>query len=121
MKLEILGDHAPSGVYMADFLGVERDDYYNPDEPSPSLRWRFRVVRGQYDGHLICGFTDLVPRDNNSCGRFLGAITGDEPVAGLSVELDDFVGQRYLLVVDVEPGSYIPSIEACVAVSGRIT
>ena len=70
-------------------------------EYGDGLKWIFQVVEGPLKGREVCRTTKPSPTHRNSCGKFLAALDGQSPSDGLDLDTDDFVGDRYLVIVGV--------------------
>ena len=92
-------ENAPAGVYQpCIFKGLDECE----TAKGKAYRWRFDLP----DGKPITELSDREhpPTVRNKTGRFLAALAGKPPVAGTSVEPNDFVGRKYLIVVTPKAG-----------------
>ena len=115
MKATIRNNVLPIGHYQVDFEGIEvceSDDY------GPGWKWSFIVAEGEFEGRSVSRFTSDLPTPKNSCGRFLAGLAGKSPFDGLDVDTDDFLGARYIAVVEATSsgkssrvGSIVPAAD----------
>ena len=86
----------PVGNYQATFLGLEETETKN----GPCWRWCFQIDGDEHDGKHITELSDTNPTCKNKAGRFLVALGKKKLEAGVSVNPGDYVGERYLLIVE---------------------
>ena len=86
------GGTVPAGTYSATFQGIESGE----NARGAYHKWAFRTD----DGKTITAFSDgSPPTTKNRTGRFLSALSGQPLTAGVEVNTDAFIGQRYTCVV----------------------
>ena len=96
MNFVIKSSDCPAGVYKARFTGVEE---MNHAEYGDGLRFDFEVLDGPQKGKRTCRITSADPTPRNAAGRMLGDLAGVAPANGVSVNLDDYVGREFTIVV----------------------
>ena len=96
MNFVIKSTDCPAGVYKARFTGVEEMTHA---EYGDGLRFDFEVVDGTHKGKRTCRVTSADPTPRNAAGRLLGDLAGVPPANGVNVDLDEFIGQEYTIVV----------------------
>jgi hypothetical protein len=87
----------PVGNYVAKFVGVETNTH---PEHGEGLEWLFEVVKGPHAGSKTSRTTGMVPSGKNACGRILGGMTGGAISPGVEVDLNRFVGKKFLVMVE---------------------
>jgi hypothetical protein len=104
MKLKVSAGGVPAGAYSAKFLGFEAV----PNDPTKGygagIRWQFEVVAGQHTGSKAGRITNATPTAKNACGKMLSGLTGKALKPGEEVDLGQFVGKVYLIVVQDSDG-----------------
>jgi hypothetical protein len=95
MKLRIKG--VPPGRYTALFESVKETVH---DDFGAGLAWHFVILGGQFDGQAVQRTTPREPTPKNGCGKMLKAIAGSLPSAGVEVDLAQFFGTKYSIVVE---------------------
>jgi hypothetical protein len=99
MKLKVSAGGVPAGAYSAKFLGVE----VVPEDPTKGygagIRWQFEVVGGQHTGSKAGRITTATPTAKNACGKMLSGMTGQALKSGEEVDLGQFVGKAFFVVV----------------------
>jgi len=113
MKVVIKNNSLPVGVYHASFEEIEESSH---KDYGPGWKWVFAIRGGKHDGTLCYRTTKDKPTPNNSCGRFLAALSGTEPTDGFSTDPDDFLGKIYIVTIESSPsgestriGSFVPA------------
>jgi len=95
----------PAGVYQpCIFKALEECE----TKQGKAYRWKFAVEQeGPQKGAAISELSDRErnPTVRNKTGRFLAALLGKPPAAGMTVEPGDFVWRRYLVVVSPKAGA----------------
>ena len=107
MTIKASGDLVKPGQYQTTFKGIESQETEN----GPAIRWIFETDNGQ----RISGLTDLGPTTKNKPGRWLSALSGKPISDGISVNTDDYIGKRYLVIV--QPYKDSSRIETFVALA----
>src|SRR4051812_48117763 len=87
----------PQGFYRAKFLGVED---VNNDMYGPGLKWSFEITDGAYRGKTPNRTTGLDPSTKSQCGKMLAALAGGSLLVGSEVNIDQYVGRYYEIVVE---------------------
>lgn len=87
----------PVGNYVAKFTGVEKNTH---PEHGEGLEWQFEVIKGPHAGAKSSRTTGMVPSGKNACGRILGGMTGGAISPGAEVDLDRYVGKKFLIMVE---------------------
>ena len=96
------GEGVPAGSYLATFAGIEPVN----NEFGDGLRWQFTVVAGPQKGCKASRTTQPKPSPKNGCGKVLTGLLGRQLNPGESLDVEQFVGQTYLIVVaQTESGS----------------
>ena len=95
MLLRVPG--VPAGQYTATFSAIEKSKHVEYGE---GLIWKFVIHGGQYDGQTAQRMTGPHPTLKNGCGKMLKGITGSVPSIGNEVELDMFIGSKFLILVE---------------------
>lgn len=95
----------PPGTYTGTFAGVENVPA-NPEKGfGPGVRFKFTIVAGLFEGQTTCRVTGTSATQKNSCGRILSGLLGRALRDGELIEVDSFIGRKYMLVVAPGPGS----------------
>jgi hypothetical protein len=103
---------APVGLYTARFLGIEDKDH---PEFGAGLEWRFEIIDGPQKGHIISRTTGCQPSLRSGCGKMLQAIVGAPVQEGTAVDLAQYVGRTYQVMVEVNStgnGTRVGSVAA---------
>lgn len=87
----------PVGNYVAKFVGVEKNTH---PEHGEGLEWQFEVIKGPHAGAKTSRTTGMVPSGKNACGRILGGMTGGAISPGAEVDLERYVGKKFLIMVE---------------------
>ena len=95
MKLVVSSGGVPAGSYQAAFKEAEAVD----NDYGPGLRWVFEVASGPYAGQKTSRITAQTPTPKNACGRILAGLLGKKLTADEEIDLSNFVGNTYLIVV----------------------
>jgi hypothetical protein len=96
MGFTIKSNDCPAGVHKAVFNGCERTTHV---EYGDGLKFEFEVVDGPHKGVRACRYTSADPTPRNAAGRLMADLAGQKPTNNLSVDVDEFVGHQYLIVV----------------------
>lgn len=99
MKLTLGSGSVPPNSYLAKFVGVEQVE---ANQYGPGLRWVFEIVAGPQSGIKVSRMTGAAPTLKNGCGKMLMAVSGKSTV-GETVDLTQFVGKVYLIIIVVRP------------------
>ena len=91
------GGGPPAGIYRAKFLTVEQTEHAEFGE---GLKFCFEVTAGDNVGMLATRITGARPTPQNAAGRMISGISGTSLTAGVTIELDPFVGQDFLVQVE---------------------
>jgi hypothetical protein len=91
-------DDVPPGAHKAVFKALM------PCETSKgeAFRWVFEVVEGDHKGKIASDLSDRKVTTLNKCGRWLCALSGKPLADGTSVNPDDYVGKKYLVIVEAK-------------------
>jgi hypothetical protein len=102
MLLKVSAGGPPAGTYDATFDGVEATQH---EEFGAGLRWTWTIVQGPQHGQVASRVTNATPTNKNACGRVLAGLVGRKIEPREEIDVQSFVGQRYLIVVqDAERG-----------------
>ena len=89
------------GIHKGEFVAVE------PCETSKgkAWRWKFKITEGKEAGKIVCELSDgeNPPTPANKTGRFLSALASKPLNDGDSIEVAQYVGKPYMLVVEAKP------------------
>jgi hypothetical protein len=99
MHLTLGSGSTPPGSYLAKFVGIEPTA---ANEFGAGIRWQFEILSPPLSGTKIGRTTSDKPTLKNACGRMLTGISGKTTV-GETVDLTQFVGKTYLIVVTLRP------------------
>lgn len=92
---------AKSESYLCAFVGIEEADY---PQYGAGWKWVFQVMGGEHSNAKVYRSTANSPTQGNSCGRFLGMLTGESVLAeGVEIDTDQFVGRLYEVFVEDTP------------------
>jgi hypothetical protein len=86
----------PVGTYPARFLGVEDTSH---DEYGPGVAWKFEILDGPSKGKEVSRVTSPQPTEKNTAGKMIRALTGGRLARGSTVDVDQYIGQKYTIVV----------------------
>ena len=95
-KLTVGGGGPPAGTYVATF---ERTEDYLHQIYGPGLRWIFAICEGPCKGLTATWITGTSPTPKNACGDLLTGLLGRALREGEQVDVQQLVGQRYVIVV----------------------
>jgi hypothetical protein len=97
-KISIQSPVSP-GQYSARFVGAE-------DRPhlkyGPRLRFWFEIVSGSFSGQRVCRIANRTSTGGDITGRLLAGLAGRPPIAGEDVEVNEFIGSRYVITVELD-------------------
>jgi len=88
------------GNYVAEFVGVEKCDPIPGTDYGPGFEWTFVVAEGECKGQATHRITGREPTARNSCGRLLSGLAGAPLGRGQEVDVAQFVGKAYRIVVE---------------------
>lgn len=97
MKLKISAGGVPAGNYQCRFKGIEAVTH---DQYGPGLRWNFEIVSGPLAGQVASRTTSPTPTPRNGAGKLLSGVIGGPLAVDSEVDLSQFVGRNYLVVVE---------------------
>ena len=100
MKITVHNNSLPPDDYLASFEGIEDTSHREYGE---GWKWIFVVCEGEHKGRECYRTTKNVATPGNSCGRFLAALSGTDPVDGFSADPDDYLGKVYRVKVEASP------------------
>lgn len=94
----------PVGEYLAEFVEAEERVH---EKYGPGILFKFKVCDGgEFDGREVGRTTSTDPTPKNACGKVLGWLAGVKPADNMQVDPDDFVGDRYrIIVAETDSGS----------------
>ena len=96
MNFTIKSTDCPAGAYRARFNSVEEKSH---PEFGPGLIFSFEVCDGPHKGKRTSRVTGADPTPRNAAGRMLGDLAGVAPANGVSLDLEEYVGREYTIVV----------------------
>ena len=97
--LTVSSGGVPVDNYTATFAGVEAQPA-NPEKGyAPGLRWKFTVEQGPFQGQTASRVTGASPSPKNGCGKILAGLLGRALKEGERIDITQYVGKRYLIVV----------------------
>ncbi len=102
MKVTILPATPPPGIHQMRLVG--RDEVVGKYQ-TPAIKWTFQVHGGQHDGKQATKTTGFEARSGESLCEFLAELLGQDLQAGGTVDLDDFVGDLFDVVLATRNGS----------------
>lgn len=80
------------GVYQAEFMSLSEDE----NDKGQIYYWRFRLD----GGNEVSFISDRKVKATTKAGRWLAALSGQKtPSDGMQVDPDNYIGQRYQLVI----------------------
>jgi len=93
-------EEVPCGAHRVVFKGL------TPLETSKgeAYRWTFEVVDGDLKGKTASDLSDRKVTTLNKTGRWLCALSGKPLADGTQINPDDYVGKKYLVVVEAKEG-----------------
>ena len=113
MKFEMgQGGGIPVGTYQAEFVRVESRE---PNQHGQSCMFVWAVTSGDEAGHettRICGI-DRPPTKKNALGRILEGLADTSFEVGDGIDIENYVGQRYLVQVGDSPQGSGTRVESC--------
>lgn len=107
----------PVGNYTATFAGIESSPENKERGYPAGLKWKFAVVGGPHAGQMTSRITSSSPTPKNSAGKMLCGLLGRALKDNEQVELDQFIGKPYMVVVATSPQGSGTRVEAVVPVS----
>ena len=95
-------EEVPVAAYKSVFRGL------TPTETSKgeAFRWVFEVFEGEHKGKTISDLSDRKAATLNKTGRWLCALSGKSLVDGTEVNPDDYVGKKYLVIVEAKENGH---------------
>lgn len=96
MRLKVGSGGCPVGSYAATFDGCEET---TNEQFGAGLRWKWKVTAGPQAGQIAGRTTGTTPTTRNGCGKMLAAVTGKPLNIGDDVDLQEFVGKPYMIIV----------------------
>lgn len=97
--LKVSTGGVPAGTYIGPFLGVEDVEADAQRGYGPGLKWLFQIAKGELAGQQATRITTAIPTQKNACGRMLNGLLGRALQPGEAVDVQQFVGKTYLLIV----------------------
>ena len=70
-------------------------------DAGPSFAWEFEVVAGEQLGKSASAWTPTRLTSQNNLGKLVSRMLGRPMRSGEEIDLDDFVGQIYSIIVDL--------------------
>ncbi|MBM4068059.1 MAG: hypothetical protein FJ271_03825 [Planctomycetes bacterium] len=99
MKLTVKQSGVPVGTYLARFTGTKETE----NDFGEGLAWEFDVQSGAHAGAKAGRITGRTPTTKNACGKMLASISGKSLSAGEEIDLADYIGRNYLIIVAETP------------------
>jgi hypothetical protein len=96
MGYTIQSTDAPAGIHKAKFVGAEPTTHA---EYGDGLKFCWEIIDGEHKGVQAFRYTSAKPTTRNAAGRIMADLAGRKPENGLSIDLDQCVGQEYMIVV----------------------
>ncbi|MBL8793363.1 MAG: hypothetical protein JNM56_05645 [Planctomycetia bacterium] len=94
---------APPGHYLGKLVAIEDTNHI---EYGAGIRFVFTVTTGEHTGRKVSRVTQAEPTPNNNLGKMLAGLLGRPLKSDEEVDLDQFIGREYHLVVETtEKGS----------------
>jgi hypothetical protein len=104
MPVVIVGSGGvPIGTYTATFQGIEAQPEDKDRGYGPGTRWKFQIEAGPHRGQTASRITRTTPSPRNTCGKMLSGLLGRALQEGEEIDLDQCIGQRYMIVVGAGP------------------
>jgi hypothetical protein len=98
------GSGVPAGGYTGEFTGAEPTPPNQEKGYPAGLKWSWKITSGEHAGRVATRITGAKPSPKNGCGKILNALMGKTLVEGETVNLDDYVGRRYTMIVSAGEG-----------------
>lgn len=110
--LTVSAGGVPAGTYSATFAGVEPQPADAARGYGAGIRWKFSIESGPQVGQSASRITGTTPSPKNGCGKILSGLLGRALAQGESIDPDQFIGKRYMIVVASGPqgGSRIEAV-----------
>src|SRR5262245_31374484 len=90
------GDNVPPGQYKAEFVGLEVVPA--TEKMREGIRWKFRVLQGDYAGKTTGRIGPMKPTPKNASGKVLGGMIGRQ-VGDEKVSVKELVGKSFSVIV----------------------
>jgi hypothetical protein len=91
-------EDVPAGAHQAVFKGITPTETCKGE----AFRWNFEVVEGNFKGKMASDLSDRKTTTMNKTGRWLCALSGKPLADGTVVNPDDYVGRKYLVIVEAK-------------------
>lgn len=114
MRLRVSDATVPAGSYTAQFAGVEPKKH---KEFGDGLCWKFRITQGPQMGKTALRFTGPTPSPKSACGRMVSGLVGRALEPDEEIDIANFVGKTYLIVVDQVKEDGMTRVEAVTPVA----
>lgn len=99
----------PVGIYTAGFSEFKQT---TSEQYGAGLCLTFTVDSGEHNGVKVGRTGKPVPTPNNVMGKLLAGLLGRQMKAGESINLADFIGKRYTIVVGQSPSGKSTRVES---------
>lgn len=99
----------PPGIYTGGFTEFKPT---TSEQYGAGLCLTWTVDSGEHNGTKVSRTGKPQPTANNSMGKLLTGLLGRQMKAGESVNLSDFVGRRYTIVVGPSPSGKSTRVES---------
>jgi len=104
----------PPGIYTGEFTEVKQTV---SEQYGPGVCLTFTVDAGEHKGTKVSRTAKPSPTAKNSMGRLLAGLMGRQLKSGESVNLQEYIGRRFTLVVGASPSGTSTRVESLMPVS----
>ena len=101
----------PPGIYTGKFSDVKQTE---SAEYGPGVCLTWTVDAGDHNGAKTSRTGKPVPTAANIIGKLISGLMGRQMKPGESVNLSEFIGRRYTLVVGMSPSGKSTRVESCI-------
>jgi hypothetical protein len=115
--LTVYSGGIPVGNYTASFSGIEPSPENKERGYPAGIKWKFTVVGGPHAGQMTSRITNNSPTAKNAAGKMLCGLLGRALKDGEQVDIDQFLGRPYMVVVSVSPQGVGTRVDAVVPIS----
>lgn len=97
------GEGPPVGSYAAKFTSVEPFDN-GSSEYGPGVKLTFEVLQGEHQGQKASRICSMKLSPKSNLYKFLQAFKGGKLEVGEQIDLNSFVGQQGMIIVEATEG-----------------
>ncbi len=99
MKYSMTQAGVPVGSYTATFTSVE-EYTANAEQYGAGIKFTFTIVGGPHDGSEASRICSQKASAKSNLTKIVQGLNGGPLAAGEEIDLDKFIGQKYLVIVE---------------------